>query len=452
MKKLRNITAIFACKFLTFASKLMGKKGSSGPGAIALKIAPGLLKDLSSQVKGPIILVCGTNGKTTTNNLIYSLMKSRGKTVVCNNVGANMLPGVACSFINMSSLFGKLKADCASIECDEASLRRVVPHVKPDVVVVTNLFRDQLDRYGEIEQTLSLLDEALKMVPDTKLIINGDDPVSVQLGRGRQYVTFGINEDCNADVRDSKEGKYCLVCGSELQYNFTHYSQLGDYYCTNCSFKRPQIDYAACNVNLSDGMSFDIIGKMDLSLSLNYRGFYNIYNILASVCVLVECGESVFGINKVFDMYKPQIGRMESFVINGKTVVLNLAKNPAGFNQAIATVSTDAKFKDVLIAVNDMPSDGTDVSWIWDVDFEKLLQCNLNRIYVSGTRKYDLAVRLKYAGFENVVVTESDRESLRKMIGAEGEICYMLVNYTVLFDTQNHLKALSDSENREGKK
>ncbi len=396
-------------------------------------------------------MVCGTNGKTTTNNLIYSLFNSRGKKVVCNNVGANMLPGVACSFINMSSVFGKLNADCATIECDEASFRRVVPHVKPDIVVVTNLFRDQLDRYGEIEQTLNLLDEALKTIPDTKLIVNGDDPVSVQLGKGRQFVTFGINEDCNADVRDSKEGRYCLVCGNELSYNFTHYSQLGDYYCSNCSFKRPQIDYAACNVNLKDGMNFDIIGKMELSLSLNYRGFYNIYNVLASVCVLVECGESVFGINKAFDEYKPQIGRMESFSVNGKTVVLNLAKNPAGFNQAIATVSTDSKPKDILIAVNDMPSDGTDVSWIWDVDFEKLMECRVNKIYLSGTRKYDLAVRLKYAGFENVCVTDPDREGIKKITEGNGEVCYMLVNYTVLFDTQNHLKYLSGSDKEEEK-
>ncbi|MBQ4630720.1 MAG: DUF1727 domain-containing protein [Clostridia bacterium] len=448
MKKIKNMIAIMVCKFLTFASKLMGKKGSSGPGGIALKISPTLLKDLSSQIKGDIIMVCGTNGKTTTNNLIYSLLKSKGKTVVCNNVGANMLPGVACAFINMSTVFGRMKADCASIECDEASLRRVVPHVKPTMVVVTNLFRDQLDRYGEIEMTLGYLDEAIAKVPDVKLVLNGDDPVSVQLGKDRKCITFGVDENCNVNVRESKEGRFCLNCSHELSYNYYHYSQLGDYYCPNCGFKRPSIDYGAKNVSMTDGISFDIDGKIKTKLSVNYRGFYNIYNILASVAVLCECNESCDGINSVFDLYKPQIGRMESFIIDGKQTVLNLAKNPAGFNQAIATVMTDVRPKSVLIAVNDAPSDGRDVSWLWDVDFEKLKESNAKNIFVSGTRKHDLAVRLKYGGFENVTVCETSRDDLKTIISSDGDICYMLVNYTVLFETQSNLKALEGGKSK----
>ena len=448
LRKLRNIIAIMACKFLTFASKLMGKKGSSGPGGIAMKISPNLLKDLASQIKGPIIMVCGTNGKTTTNNLIYSLLKSKGKNIVCNNVGANMLPGVACAFINSASVFGKMKADCASIECDEASLRRVVPHVKPTMVVVTNLFRDQLDRYGEIEMTLGYIEEALKMVPDVTVVVNGDDPVSTQLIKGRKYVAFGVDENCNVNVRESKEGRFCLACGHELSYNYYHYSQLGDYFCENCGFKRPHLDYSAVNVNMADGLKFHISGKVETSLSLNYRGFYNIYNILASVCVLCECGESYKGINEVFDMYKPQIGRMETFSIGGKQTILNLAKNPAGFNQAIATVLTDTRNKDILIAVNDAPSDGRDISWLWDVDFEKLLCGNVSKIFVSGTRKYDLALRLKYGGFSDVAVCETDRESLKNIVSLSGDVCYMLVNYTVLFNTQTNLKALEGGEGK----
>ncbi|MBQ4528844.1 MAG: DUF1727 domain-containing protein [Clostridia bacterium] len=408
-----------------------------------MKISPTLLKDLSSQLKGPIIMVCGTNGKTTTNNLIYSLMNAKGKSVVCNNVGANMLPGVASAFINMSSLFGKLKADCASIECDEASLRRVVPHVSPTMIVVTNMFRDQLDRYGEIEMTLGYLNEAIEKVPDVTLVLNGDDPVTMQLAKGRKFVTYGVDENCNVSVRESKEGKFCLCCGRELSYNYYHYSQLGDYYCKNCGFKRPRLDYFAKNINMDDGIKFDINGKIETTLSVNYRGFYNIYNILASVCVLCECKESYVGINSVFDEYKPQIGRMEAFCIGGKTTVLNLAKNPAGFNQAIATVLTDKRSKDILIAINDMPSDGKDISWIWDVDFERLAEGNVNKIYVSGMRKHDLAVRLKYGGFKNVSVVGSERDDLKKIISDDGEICYMLVNYTVLFATQANLKALS---------
>lgn len=445
MSKIRNTVAIMAFRLLTLAGKLAGKKATSAPGGAALKIAPNLLKDLSAQMKGPIVMVCGTNGKTTTNNLIYSLFEAQSKRVVCNNVGANMLPGIAGAFIAKSSLFGKLKADCAALECDEASLRRVVPHVKPDKVVITNLFRDQLDRYGEIDTTVELLNEALDKLDDVQLILNGDDPLCVRFGKDRRCTYFGVNENCNIGVKEAKEGRFCYKCGSELQYNYYHYSQLGDYYCEKCGFKRPEPDYSAVNVNLSDAMSFDIKYKgQTLPMKLNYRGFYNIYNVLASFAAFTECGMPSNGIEGVFDSYKPQAGRMEAFTVGGKTVILNLAKNPAGFNQAIATLASDSKCKDVFIAINDGAGDGKDVSWIWDVDFEKLNDANLCNLTVSGIRKYDLAVRMKYAGFEGFAVADNNKQSLSEIINGDGDICYVLINYTALFDTQKNLKEMSD--------
>lgn len=427
----------------------MGKKGSSAPGGIAMKIAPNLLRDLAKQVKGDIIMVCGTNGKTTTNNLLCSLLESKDKKVVCNNVGANMIQGVACSFISKAKLSGKLDADFASIECDEASLRHVVKHMKPTKIVVTNLFRDQLDRYGEIEQTLGLLNEAIEKVPDTQLILNADDPLSMQLGKDRNCIYYGIDENCNVNVNEMKEGRYCMQCGAELSYNYYHYSQLGDYYCTGCGFSRPTPDYCVKNINLKDGMVFDVIykGKTE-NLSLNYRGFYNIYNVLASFTAFEATGLGTDNINEVFNNYKPQIGRMETFNVDGKTVVLNLAKNTAGFNQAIATVATDTRKKDILIAINDNPSDGRDISWIWDVDFEKLAQANVNRIYTGGMRRHDTALRLKYAGFENICVKDTSKETINEIAHSDGEICYLLVNYTALFSTQGSLKELSKEENK----
>lgn len=444
---IRNSIAIAACKMLITAGKIMGKKGSSAPGGIAMKIAPGLLRDLAKQMKGDIIAVCGTNGKTTTNNLLFSLIESRGKDVVCNNVGANMIQGVACAFISKAKLSGRLTADYAAIECDEASLRHVVKHVTPTKIVVTNLFRDQLDRYGEIEQTLGLLNEAIEKVPEALLVLNADDPLSMQLGIGRKCVYYGIDEDCNSSADEMKEGRYCPKCGSELNYNYYHYSQLGNYTCPNCDFTRPDPDYSVKNINLSEGMAFDVNykGKTE-KLNLNYRGFYNIYNVLASFAAFESTGLGTDNINDVFNGYKPQIGRMEEFVINGKSVILNLAKNTAGFNQAIATVASDSKNKDVLIAVNDNPSDGRDISWIWDVDFEKLSKSGVNNIYVSGMRRDDLALRLRYAGFENVRVVDITKDMLSQIARDQGEICYLLVNYTVLFSTQDSLKELCGEE------
>lgn len=445
MKKIRIILAIIVCKLLIMAGKLAGKKGSSTPGGIALKISPDVLKYLSKQVRREVIMVCGTNGKTTTNNLLYSLLKTQSDGVVCNNVGANMLPGVACAFIDKASVFGRLNADFAAIECDEASLRHIIKHVTPDKIVITNLFRDQLDRYGEIDITIHLLNEALEKLTDTTLILNADDPLCAQFGEGRKCLYYGVSENVNLTGNETKEGRFCLKCGNELTYSYYLYSQLGDYRCEKCGFCRPTPDYSASEVDLADGIAFTLdFGGKKMRFAVDYRGFYNIYNLLASFAAFDSVGGRTENAEKVFKNYKPQIGRMEPFKIKGKTVVLNLSKNPAGFNQAIATLCSDPKKKDVMIVLNDNAQDGRDVSWIWDVDYEKLAGANIASLTASGIRKYDMALRLKYAGFDNVKTADNTREVLLKTSQGEGEICYVLINYTALFDTQNNLRALED--------
>lgn len=445
MKKIRIIISVIVCKALIIIGKLAGKKGSSTPGNIALKISPYVLKHLASQVKKEIIMVCGTNGKTTTNNLLYSLLKSTGNEVVCNNVGANMLPGVACAFINKADIFGNLKADYAAIECDEASLRHIIKHVTPDKIIITNLFRDQLDRYGEIDITINLLNEALKNLPNVRLILNADDPLCTHFGKNKNCSYYGVSQDLNLNANETKEGRFCLECGNELKYNYYHYSQLGDYSCPNCGFARPKPDYNATNVILTNGIAFKLnYGNTETDFCVNYRGFYNIYNILASFAAYDLLGCPTENAEKVFADYKPQIGRMEPFEINGKTVILNLSKNPAGFNQAISSLCNDPRKKDVMIVLNDNAQDGKDVSWIWDVDYEKLKNANLSSLTASGIRKYDMALRLKYAGFDNLEIADNTRETLKKVTEKSGETTYILINYTALFDTQNNLKSLED--------
>ena len=223
---MRKIIAIWITKILIIIGKLAGKKGSSTPGAIALKICPDIIEKLSKQVKNEIIAVCGTNGKTTTNNLIYSVLSSNGRKVVCNNVGANMLYGVTTAFINSSNIFGKLDADYACIEIDEFSTVHVFEHMKPDYIVLTNLFRDQLDRFGEIDITIDCLSRAVKMVPDAKLILNGDDPLVTAFGMNtdNKCVYFGVGENVGISLNETKEGRFCRFCGEELFYNYYHYS------------------------------------------------------------------------------------------------------------------------------------------------------------------------------------------------------------------------------------
>lgn len=438
---MRKIIAVWAAKLSAILGRALGKKSSSTPGAVAFRICPDIIKILGKNIKNDIIVTCGTNGKTTTNNLIASVLEGSGYKVVSNRFGANMLSGVAAAFALECDWLGRLKADYACLEVDEAYTAKVFKHITPNFVVVTNIFRDQLDRYGEIDALLNIMSGAFADSNYPTLILNGDDPISSNFGRdyqGKVYY-YGISEKVLPQKDDAKDGRFCAVCGAEQKYNYYHYSQLGDYFCPVCGNKRPKIDFEAMNIDLSDGLQFSVNGE---NISVNYKGFYNIYNILGTFGVMSLLGIKPNDFEKALGAYKPQIGRMQEFDL-GKPFVLNLAKNPAGFNQAIQTVMQDSRKKDVIIAVNDMPSDGMDISWLWDVDFEKLADEKLQRLIVSGTRRYDLALRFKYADVKCDVITEDMKSFISSCaISKESEVCYVLVNYTMLFSTENILTEL----------
>lgn len=429
---MRKLLAIWAAKISAVAGRLIGKKSSS-PGVIALKICPDLISRLSKNITHGVIVTCGTNGKTTTNNLLNTALLKCGYTTVCNNLGANMVGGIATAFALAADLKGGLKADWAVLEVDEASARRVFAHIKPNYMVITNLFRDQLDRYGEIDITVNLLNEAIDMANNVKLILNGDDPLTAQFGDGRDAKYFGISEKVLPQIDETKEGQFCVKCGHEMKYNYFHYSQLGDYSCENCGNKRPAIDFDATNVNLSGSMKFTVNGSVNIDV--NYRGFYNIYNILAVYSALSVMGINTDGFNAMLADYKPQIGRMELIDL-GKPVILNLAKNPAGFNQAIQTVMLDKRKKDIIVAINDLANDGRDVSWLWDVDFDKLSDENLNTLITTGIRLYDISLRFKYADVKVDYITKNMKQAINRCLSTDSEVCYVLVNYTALYPTQ----------------
>ncbi len=432
---MREIPAIAAAKITAFLARIRGGKSSSVPGAVALKICPDLIERLSSQIKKGIICTCGTNGKTTTNNLMYSALTGAGYKVVCNNLGANMKNGVATAFALSAGLTGKIDADYAAIEVDEASTIRIFEYMKPDVMIITNLFRDQLDRYGEIDITVDILKRAIEMVPNVKLVLNGDDPLCAQFGKitSAPAVYYGISEKVLPQTDDTKEGRFCPICGAEQWFNYYHYSQLGDYQCTKCDFKRPFIDVEVKKVKLGSNMEFEINGK---PMKLNYKGFYNIYNMIAVYGGLTALGENTDHFQKLLAGYKPQIGRMEEINL-GKPVILNLAKNPAGFNQAIQTVLTDSRKKDVIIAINDNANDGRDISWLWDVDFEKIKDDNLNTLTCTGTRLYDIALRFKYSDVNADSISSDMKSAIEKCLKSPAEVVYILVNYSAMYTTED---------------
>ncbi len=440
--RIRLILAIWACRLAIFGSRLLGKMGTSMPGHLAMRICPDILERLSRQVKKDIIVVCGTNGKTTTNNLLSAFIKSSGKEVVCNDLGANMIWGVCCAFAQKASLFGKLKADYACLEVDEASTVHVLRHIKPDYMVVTNLFRDQLDRYGTVEQTLDYIRRSLELSPDTKLILNADDPVVAQLGEDGTHFAHYVAVDEDAAGEKNPESGFCPYCGEKLNYEFHHYSQLGKFACPACNFKRREPDFKVQKVSLSDGLSFSFEYQGILTpFSVNLRGFYNIYNISLAYAAALLVLDKAPDHQSVLAGYQPQIGRMEEFFI-GKPVILNMAKNPAGFNQALSAVLTDERQKDILIGVNDNPSDGQDISWLWDVDFERLAATSFGKIVVTGMRADELMLRLKHAGIpaEKQTKNRDLKQAAEEVLSGDSPVCYALANYTVVFPLQEILK------------
>ena len=440
---MRYLITVFICKALIFVLKLMGRNATSAPGKLALKLYPEIGIKFSEKVKKEIIVVMGTNGKTTTNNLLADYFQQAGFSVVCNRMGANMSEGPVTAFIEKCSVFGNLSVDYACLELDEAWANKVVESFKPSKIVITNLFRDQLDRYGEIEMTMEYIKRAINKSGNATLILNADDPITVaackDFDNPKKY--YGILEKFGDYGTKIKDGQRCFCCGKNLQYNFYHFSQIGDYFC-ECGFKRPEIDFGAEDIKVFPSVSFTVNGKE--KINLKGRGLYNIYNVLASAYAATLSGVEFENIIKCTENYKPQAGRLEEIKIGGKSFYLVLAKNPAGFNQSVSTVMEDNESKDIVILINDGAQDGIDISWLWDVDFEDLFKSKVTSYMLGGTRYADMALRLKYAGLDDkIILAKNPAEHFEKLIKyGEGESVYILSNYTALLPARKSLMEL----------
>ena len=438
---IRRLAAIWAAKAAGYACKKMGRQGVTWAGKIALKIYPPILKELAGEVRKEIFAVCGTNGKATTNSMLCAALEAEGQKVICNHTGSNMLNGVVAAFVLAAGLNGHIDADYACIEADEASTKYVFPEIHPDYMVLTNLFRDQLDRYGEIDITMDILESMIRTLPEMRLIVNGDDALSAYLAMdtGNPCTFYGISRQVmKNETNEIREGRFCKKCGARLEYSFYHYSQLGDYLCPKCGFKRPDPDFDAYDVQVGDRLAFRVEDRL---LSANYKGFYNVYNILAAYAGVRTAGFSGEHFNDMLRKFNPENGRMEQFRIQGAGVILNLAKNPAGFNQNISAVMQDKSPKDVIIAINDNAQDGIDISWLWDVDFDLFRDESIRSVTVSGIRCQDMRLRLKYVDIPSMLEEDVETAVRSRVKDGTGNL-YVLVNYTALFSTRNILKRL----------
>jgi UDP-N-acetylmuramyl tripeptide synthase len=396
----------------------------------------------------------GTNGKTTTSRIIESILEYNGIPYISNRSGANLASGVTTTLIEAVDIFLGRKKETALIEIDEAAFALITEHIKPDVVVVTNFFRDQLDRYGELYTTLKKVVSGINKTNNTLLVLNADDSLCTSIARdtGRDAIFFGISGSASPSFKSNKfyetsDAVFCMYCEAKYSYGYNVYSHLGSYKCPQCGYERPAADVECVNITeLSDSHSdMDMImGKNHYKARINLPGIYNIYNALAAASCAYALGFPPENTLEALGSFDCGFGRMETIESEGKTIKVILVKNPTGFNQVIDYLLIGNRSMSFLIAINDNIADGTDISWLWDVDFEKLQNAKLQNIFTCGTRAEDMALRLKYAGLNTDIIHiyNDTGAALDKAILSCPEECtlYILPTYTAMLQIRKLLK------------
>ena len=420
------------------------------PGKIALKIDPSLLDELRGKCTQGSVITVGTNGKTSTNNLLADAFEAAGRTIICNRTGANLAAGIS------SALLQQPAAQWGVFECDELWLAHVLPHLRSSYVLLLNLFRDQLDRCGEIDRIQTSIAGALTASPDTVLVYNADDPLCARIADEvpNRTVAFGLSESMGLAQNTVTDAQMCQKCDGMVRYHYRQYGQLGDYFCDQCDFVRPTLDFAGRDIAIGpSGVTMEVCGPAGCeSVHTPQPTPYAAYNLVASYALCREVGIPTADFQRAQDVFNPRNGRLQRYRLGGRDVLLNLAKNPTGFNQNLKIVEADRGPKMVAFFINDQVADGRDISWIWDIDFEELADQPDTVVFAGGSRAHDLAVRLKYAGIEAAVVENIEDAFARlgaltaaAVLPADAAV-YAIANYTALPPVHAALNAMEAAE------
>lgn len=412
-------------------------RGGSLPGSIALKLD----KDFIKRFKMPeiVILVTGTNGKTTTSNLIAESLRASGLKVINNHRGDNLNVGIATLLATNADANYVIHADAVVIEVDELTLYRQFDHLHPSHLVVTNFFRDQLDRAGEMETIIRKIMAVTKDFTGT-LILNGDDPNVLRLKDNAEKAktllfSVGKNEESLLETDEASEGKFCPRCGNRLHYDYYQYSHIGRFNCPKDHYGEIVLDIFVEKVDKEKGTF--IVNNTEFHSFIN--ALYAIYNCASVLCVMKSLNLDLSNADKVFRTYSLKEGRNEEFNLN-KPCIINLIKNPTGANEVMKEINSHEEDKMICIFLNDNDQDGHDISWIWDAHFERLNQKNIREIVCSGLRAYDMALRLKYEGLEDKIKVIEDSVKAVHYLNEANMNSYIMCTYTALHATRAILR------------
>lgn len=457
---MRRPLAIVVAHLAAVASRLTGAGGGTTiPGRLAMAIAPNIVAEIAARLSSGVVLVSGTNGKTTTSRLLGGILEAAGFDVIHNRAGANLLTGIASAMLARTSVGGEIRparnarrsgggtrGAIGLFEVDEFTLPAAVLATRPAALVLLNLFRDQLDRFGEIDLIADRWRRALASMPaSTVVAYNGDDPLVADVCRAfaGRTVIFGL-DDAPPRLHDAHtlehaaDARYCYTCGRPYGYSLVTLGHMGHYRCAQCGTTRPAPDVRASGIALdgADGATFTLAANgHQTAIHTTLPGLYNVYDVTGAAAAALALGVDADAIARGIALTSPAFGRGERVVVDGCETLLLLAKNPAGFNEVLRTVLLADAEPVVLIAINDLIADGRDISWLWDVDFE-MLRDRARAVVVSGERAEDMALRLKYAGLSmDRVNTERDLD--RALAAARGQVAagarlFVLPTYTAM--------------------